>query len=60
MSKLKFSNDKVLTGTAAGLAEFIGIEAKIMRIIFIVALLCAGTGLGLYILLWLFMFLTKE
>lgn len=60
MSKLKFSSNKVLTGAAAGLAEFIGLDPKIMRIIFVVAFLCAGTGLGVYILLWLVMFLTKE
>lgn len=60
MSKLKFSSNKVLTGTAAGLAEFLGLDPKIIRIIFVAALICYGSGLGIYAICWLIMFLTKE
>ncbi|MCB0736036.1 MAG: PspC domain-containing protein [Bacteroidetes bacterium] len=43
----------MILGVCEWLEGKIGIEAKILRIIFVVALLLAGTGLGIYLILWI-------
>lgn len=61
MSKqLRLSSNKMLTGTAAGLAEFIGIDATMMRVIFAVCALAFGFGLGIYVIAWIIMLLSEK
>lgn len=45
--------DRWLGGVCAGLGEFTGLTAWIWRAIFAVSVLCAGTGIAIYLLLWL-------
>ncbi len=46
--------DKWLGGVCAGLAEVSGIEAWIWRLMFVVLAMFGGTGLVVYLLLWIF------
>lgn len=47
-------SDRWLGGVCGGLAELTGMAAWIWRLIFTLSVLCAGTGVAIYILLWLF------
>lgn len=47
--------DKVLGGVSGGLAEYSGIDALLWRVGFVALALAGGTGLLVYLLLWLLM-----
>jgi phage shock protein PspC (stress-responsive transcriptional regulator) len=47
--------DKVLGGVSGGLAEYSGIDALLWRVGFVALALAGGTGLVVYLLLWLLM-----
>jgi phage shock protein PspC (stress-responsive transcriptional regulator) len=47
--------DKVAGGVAGGLAEYSGIDALLWRVGFVALTLAGGTGLIVYLLLWLLM-----
>jgi phage shock protein PspC (stress-responsive transcriptional regulator) len=47
-------SDRWLAGVCGGLAELTGLAAWIWRLIFALSVLCAGTGVAIYILLWIF------
>ena len=54
MKKLTKSNtDKQLSGVCGGLAEFFGIDSTIIRILFVLLALFGGSGLIIYIAMWL-------
>ncbi len=56
MSKrLTRSQDKKLAGVCGGLAEYLGIDPTIVRVIWLIAVLVYGSGLILYLILWLVM-----
>jgi phage shock protein PspC (stress-responsive transcriptional regulator) len=46
--------DRWIGGVCGGLAEATGMAAWIWRLIFAVLLLCAGSGVLVYLLLWIF------
>jgi phage shock protein PspC (stress-responsive transcriptional regulator) len=46
------TKDKYLAGICGGLAESTGIDATIIRLIFIASIFFGGTGLLVYLLLW--------
>jgi phage shock protein PspC (stress-responsive transcriptional regulator) len=46
----KSNTDKKIAGVCAGLAEYLGIDSTIIRLIWLCAVLFAGTGLLLYII----------
>ncbi len=46
-------DDKVLGGVASGVAMYFGIDVVIVRLLFVVLLFFGGTGLILYIILWI-------
>ena len=46
-------NRKVIGGVCAGLADYLGIDVTILRIIFVVAGILKGSGLIAYIILWI-------
>jgi phage shock protein C len=48
-------NNKMIAGVCAGLAEYFNIDITIIRAVFLLALLLHGTGVGLYIVLWIVM-----
>ncbi len=43
-----------LGGVSGGLAYFIGFPTWLVRLAWFLAIFCAGIGLGLYVLLWIF------
>ena len=54
------STDKKLAGVCGGLAEQFGIDSLLVRAGFLVLLIRYGTGLVLYIVLWLLALLDKR
>ncbi len=44
---------KVLGGVASGVAAYFGVDVVIIRLLFFVSIFIAGTGLILYIILWI-------
>ena len=51
MKKLyKSENDKKLAGVCGGIAEYFGIDSTIVRLIFVVLVVCFGTGLLAYLI----------
>jgi phage shock protein PspC (stress-responsive transcriptional regulator) len=50
---MRSSTDKKLGGVCAGVAEYFDLDPTIIRIVWVLAVLCAGTGLLLYLILWI-------
>ena len=48
------TDDRWIGGVCGGLAQATGLEAWLWRILFVVLMTLGGTGLLLYILLWIF------
>jgi phage shock protein PspC (stress-responsive transcriptional regulator) len=48
------STDKIVGGVGSGIANYLGIDPAIIRIILVLLMFGAGTGFFLYILLWIF------
>ncbi|RYZ22257.1 MAG: PspC domain-containing protein [Chitinophagaceae bacterium] len=48
------TNDKILGGVCSGIAHYFGIDPAIVRIILAILVFGAGTGIFLYLLLWVF------
>jgi phage shock protein C len=46
--------DRWIGGVCGGIARSTGIEAWIWRLLFALLFICAGAGLLLYVLLWIF------
>ena len=54
MKKLfRSSKDRVIGGVCAGVAEYFGLDVKLVRIAWLVAALFAGVGALLYLILFL-------
>jgi phage shock protein C len=51
MRKLLVKGEKKIFGVCSGLANYFDIDPTVMRIIFLVAFLCFGTGLIIYLIL---------
>lgn len=49
----------MILGVSDWLSQKINIEAKYIRIIFVLSVLFAGFGIGLYLILWIVKLLTK-
>ncbi|MCF0189180.1 MAG: PspC domain-containing protein [Bacteroidaceae bacterium] len=47
------ATDKKLGGVCGGLAEYFGMDALLVRILFVAAFIFAGCGILIYLLLWL-------
>ncbi len=43
----------MIAGICAGLAEYFGIDPTIVRVLFVLFLLAGGSGILLYLILWL-------
>jgi len=50
---MRSSRDKKLGGVCAGLAEYFDIDPMIVRVVWLLAFLCAGAGGLVYIVLWM-------
>jgi phage shock protein C len=46
--------DRLFGGVCGGLARSTGMESWVWRLLFVALFICAGAGLLLYILLWIF------
>ena len=46
-------DDKVLGGVASGIAAYFGVEMIIIRLLFVILAFFGGTGLLLYVILWI-------
>src|SRR6266516_429627 len=49
------TDDQKLGGVASGIADYLGVDATLVRVGFIVLSLTGGVGIPLYLLLWLFL-----
>ncbi|WP_187263284.1 GIN domain-containing protein [Pontibacter beigongshangensis] len=45
--------DKKLGGVASGIALFFGVDATVVRVLFLLSILIGGAGIMLYIILWI-------
>src|SRR5438046_10697998 len=50
---MRSSTDKKIAGVCAGLADYFDLDPTIVRVVWLLAALCAGTGLLLYVILWI-------
>ncbi|MCI7781552.1 MAG: PspC domain-containing protein [Parabacteroides sp.] len=53
--KLSRSNNKMIGGVCAGIAEYLGLDPTIVRIVWVLLLFFAGFGILLYLILWIVM-----
>ncbi len=52
--KLRLSQrDKKIAGVCGGIAEFFDLDASLIRIVWLLAILVGGTGLLAYLICWL-------
>lgn len=47
--------DKKIAGVCAGVAKYFDLDAKLVRIIWLAAILLGGCGVLVYLILWLLM-----
>ena len=52
---MRSSRDKKIGGVCAGLADYFDLDPTIVRIVWLLAFLCGGAGLLVYIVLWIVM-----
>jgi len=45
-------DDKMIAGVAGGLGEYLNIDSSIIRILFVIITLLGGSGILLYLILW--------
>lgn len=50
---MRSSRDKKIGGVCAGLAEYFDLDPTLVRIAWLLAVFCAGTGLLVYLILWI-------
>ena len=53
--KLRKSKDNKICGVCGGIAEYFGMDPTVVRVIWLILVLCAGTGLLAYIIAALLM-----
>jgi phage shock protein C len=50
---MRSSTDKKIAGVCGGLADYFDMDPTIIRVLWLIAVLCFGTGLLAYIILWI-------
>ena len=45
--------DKKIAGVCSGIAEYLSVDVTVVRILFLIALVCGGVGLWIYLIVWL-------
>ena len=53
--KLTRSNNKMIGGVCAGIADYLGLDPTIVRIAWILTVFFAGFGILLYLIIWIVM-----
>jgi phage shock protein PspC (stress-responsive transcriptional regulator) len=46
-------NDRKLSGVCGGLGEYTGVDANVVRVLFIVLAVLGGAGLIIYLAMWI-------
>lgn len=46
-------DDKKLAGVCSGLALFLGIDVVLIRVLFLIALICGSAGFWIYVVVWI-------
>ena len=49
------TGNKILGGVCSGLADYFAVDATVVRLIFVLAFLLFGSGILLYVILWIVM-----
>lgn len=57
---MRSSTDKKIAGVCGGLAEYFDLDVTIIRVVWVLAVLCAGTGVLAYLILWVVVPLAPE
>jgi len=47
------ASDKKIAGVCSGLAEYLNIDVTVVRILFLVALICGSLGFWIYLIVWI-------
>ncbi len=50
---VRSTNDRKIAGVCAGVADYFDLDPLLVRVLWALAVLCAGTGVLLYIILWI-------
>ena len=50
---MRSSTNKKIAGVCAGLADYFDMDPTLIRVLWLVAVLCFGTGLLAYVILWI-------
>jgi phage shock protein C len=49
------SDDRMIAGVAAGIAEYLNLDPTLVRLIFVLLFFMGGNGVLIYLILWLVM-----
>lgn len=52
---VRSNSDRVISGVCGGLANYLGIDSTIIRLIFVLAVLIGGVSPIIYVILWIVM-----
>ena len=47
------TTDKKIAGVCGGLAKYLVVDPTVIRIIFLISLICGGLGLWAYLIIWI-------
>jgi len=50
---MRSSTDKKVGGVCAGVADYLDMDPTLVRVLWVLVVFCAGTGILLYVILWL-------
>jgi phage shock protein PspC (stress-responsive transcriptional regulator) len=50
---MRSSGDKKIGGVCAGVADYFDLDPTIIRVVWLLLVLCGGTGLIAYLVLWI-------
>jgi phage shock protein PspC (stress-responsive transcriptional regulator) len=50
---MRSSRDKKIGGVCAGLADYFDLDPTLVRVLWLLAIFCAGTGVLVYLILWI-------
>ncbi len=47
------ASDKKIAGVCSGIADYLNIDVTVVRILFLVALICGSFGFWVYLIVWI-------
>lgn len=50
---MRSSTDRKIGGVCAGVANYLDLDVTLVRVLWVLAFFCGGTGLLLYVILWI-------